>query len=576
MVNEEIAQIFERMSRVLAFKGADRFRILAYDRAASSLRDVKGDLTAIAEAGTLDDIPGIGKDLAEMIQEYIKTHHIQRYEKECRGIPGGLIDLMSIPGLGPKTLAGLHKKFHIKGFEDLKRVLDRGALLSLPGFGEKKIENLRRGIDLWLSSKRRIPLGLALPLAEEILAEIRKVKLVKCADVAGSIRRRRETIGDIDIMVCSRDSAGALRELKKLRPVKKVLALGETRATVIIEGGLQVDVRAVPTVSYGAALQYFTGSKQHNVHLRTIARARKLKINEYGVFCGSKRVAGETEEQVYRTLKMSAPAPELREDRGEIEAALEKRLPKLIEVDDLRGDLHAHTNYSDGHSTIEEMVERAAELGYDYIALTDHSPAARIARGLELDRLEQKIEELEQVRKKRRNRGPQILLGAEVDILANGRMDYPDDILRRLDVVIASVHASFKQSRDRMTGRLLDAIVNPYVHVIGHPTTRLIGSREPVEFDFDKVVKSAVDGGVALEMNASPFRLDLNDTMARAAVEAGAVLAINSDAHSASQLELIRFGVFQARRGWVEASRVINAWPRAKLDRWLTARRRRG
>lgn len=575
MINEEIATIFEQMSRVLAFKRADRFRVLAYDRAATSLRDFKGDLAATAEAGKLDDIPGIGKDLSEMIQEYIKTHRVRRYERECRGIPDGLIHLMNVPGLGPKTLAQLHKKFHIKGFEDLKRTLDCGALLKVPGFGEKKVENLRRGISLWLSGKQRMPLGIALPLAEELLAQVRKIKLVERAGVAGSIRRRRETIGDIDVLISSHDSAPALTELTRLPLVKQVLALGDTRATVIVEGGIQVDIRAVSTGSYGAALQYFTGSKQHNVHLRTLAREKKLKFNEYGVFRGAKRVAGASEEEVYKTVDLPVPPPELREDRGEIEAALERKLPELIRVEDLRGDLHAHTNYSDGRSTIEEMVERAAELGYEYIALTDHSPSARIAHGLDLDRLEEKINELEKVREQRGRRKPRVLLGAEVDILADGKLDYADDVLRRFEVVTASVHAAFKQSRDRMTGRLLDAIANPHVHIIGHPTTRLIGGREPVEFDFAKVVRAAVDRGVALEVNASPFRLDLTDTMARAAVEAGALLAINSDAHSASQLELIRFGVYQARRGWVEPRSVVNTWSWKRLSCWLVKRRHR-
>jgi DNA polymerase (family 10) len=575
MINEEIAQIFEKMSRVLAFKGADRFRVLAYDRAATSLRDFEGDLAATARAGKLDDIPAIGKDLSEMIEEYIKTHRVRRFERECRGIPDGLIDLMNVPGLGPKTLAQLYKRFHIQGFEDLKRTLEGGALLKVPGFGEKKVENLRRGVSLWLSSKQRMPLGIALPLAEELLEQVRTIELVAQADVAGSIRRRRETIGDMDILITSPDSARALRELTRLPLIKKVLALGDTKATVLLANRIQVDIRAVAPESYGAALQYFTGSKQHNVHLRTIARQKKLKFNEYGVFRGNKRICGASEEDVYKTLNMPVPPAELREDKGEIEAALNGELPKLIKLEDLRGDLHAHTNYSDGRSTIEEMVVRAAELGYEYIALTDHSPAARIASGLDLDRLEQKIKELEEVRKRRSHLKPRILLGAEVDILADGRLDYPENVLRRFEVVTASVHAAFKQTRDRMTGRLMDAILNPYVHILGHPTTRLIGSREPVEFDFDKVVRAAADCGVALEVNASPVRLDLTDTMARAAVEAGAALAINSDAHSASQLELIRFGVYQARRGWVEPRNVVNTWSWGKLSRWLGARRKR-
>lgn len=575
MINEEIAQIFERMSLVLAFKGADRFRVLAYGRAATSLRDFEGDLAATAEAGKLEDIPGIGKDLSEMIQEYIRTRRVRRYERERRGLPEGLIDLMNVPGLGPKTLAQLYKKFHIKGFEDLKRTLDLGALLKVPGFGEKKVENLRRGISLWLSRKQRMPLGIVLPLAEELLGQLKTMRFVERADVAGSIRPRRETIGDIDILISADNSARALKESTRLPLVKQVRALGETGATVIIEGGTQVDIRAVSAESYGAALQYFTGSKQHNVHLRTLARAKRLKFNEYGVFRGEERVAGASEEDVYKTMELPVPPPELREDRGEIEAALYGKLPRLIEVDDLRGDLHAHTNYSDGRSTIEEMVERAAKLGYEYIALADHSPAARVARGLDTERLQAKIQELDAVRKKWRGRKPHIFLGAEVDILSDGKLDYSDEVLAWFDVVTASVHSAFKQSRDRMTGRLLDAISNPHVHIIGHPTTRLIGSRGAVEFDLERVIKAAADARVALEVNGSPYRLDLTDTMARAAQDGGALLAINSDAHSAAQLEQIRYGVFQARRGWIEARSVVNAWRMTKLNSWLNGRSRK-
>jgi DNA polymerase (family 10) len=330
----------------------------------------------------------------------------------------------------------------------------------------------------------------------------------------------------------------------------------------------------VPEESYGAALQHFTGSKQHSVHLRTIAQKRGLKINEYGVFRGEKRIGGENEEDTYRALGMKMPPPELREDRGEIEAAMEGDFPKLIEEGDLRGDLHAHTTWSDGRSSLEEMVEAAAEIGLEYIAITDHSPSSRIANGLDIDRLERKIEEVEALRKKRGRRKPRILMGAEVDILPDGRLDYPDEVLARLDVVVASMHGAFRQSKDRMTGRLLDAIANPYTSVIGHPTTRLLGSREPVEFDFERIIEAAAEAGVALEVNGSPSRLDLNDVMARAAYEAGALLAIDSDAHSAAQLEQTRYGVLQARRGWVEARSVVNTWPWPKLSRWLRQRRK--
>lgn len=576
MVNEEIARIFERMARVLAFKGQDRFRIMAYERAAVSIRDLEEDLASIAQQGTLQEIPGIGHDLAEMIDEYVRTRKMKRYDRECKGIAAGLIDLMSIPGLGPKTLALLHKKFRVNCLDDLKKCLDQAATAKLKGFGQKKIDNIKRGIDLWVSSQQRMLLGVALPLAENLLTELRKIKLIERAEVAGSLRRRRETIGDIDVLIISKDSPGALQQAVKLPLVKQVLAVGDTKATVIVEGGIQVDIRAVARDSYGAALQYFTGSKQHNIHLRTLALKRGLKFNEYGVFRGSKRVGGKEEAEVYALMDMPVMPPETREDRGEIEAAIAGRLPKLIELSDLRGDLHTHTTYSDGKSTLEEMVAHAAELGYDYIALTDHSPSQRIARGLALDRLEQKIEEIQALRKKRGDRPPRILLGAEVDILAGGKLDYPDDVLARLDVVVASIHSLLRHDKAELTGRSLDALANPYVHILGHPTGRLIGEREPSELDFDRLLQGALKAGAALEINGSMYRLDLNDTMSRAAQEAGVLLAIGSDAHSAAQLDQIRYGVFQARRGWVEARSVINTWPWSKLSRWLEHRKGRG
>ena len=573
MLNEEIARIFERMARVLAFKGEDRFRIMAYERAAVSIRDLEDDLASIAERGKLGDIPSIGKDLSEMIDEYIRTQKIKRYERECKGISAGLIELMNIPGLGPKTLALLHERFQVRSLDDLKRCLDKAPTVKLKGFGQKKIDNIKRGIELWLASQQRMLIGVALPLAENLLSELRKIKLIEHADVAGSLRRRRETIGDLDVLIMSKDSPRALAQAVKLPVVKQVLAIGDTKATVMIEGGIQVDIRSVPRESYGAALQYFTGSKQHNIHLRTLARERGFKFNEYGVFRGEKRIGGKEEAEMYAAMDMQVMPPELREDRGEIEAALAGRLPKLIELKDLRGDLHTHTRYSDGKSTVEEMVAHAAELGYEYIALTDHSPSQRIARGLDLDRLEEKIDEIERLRKKRREQAPHVLLGAEVDILGDGQLDYPDEILARLDIVVASIHSLFRHSKDETTGRLLDALANPHVDILGHPTGRLIGSREPMEVDFERLLGAAVKAGAALEINGSMYRLDLNDTMAKAAQEAGVLLAIDSDAHSAAQLDQIRYGVFQARRGWIEARSVINAWPWAKLNQWLDHRR---
>lgn len=575
MLNEEVARIFERMARVLAFRAEDRFRIMAYERAAVSIRDLEEDLASLSKEGRLEEIPGVGKDLAAMIEEYVRTGHIKRYERECKGIPPGLIELMNIPGLGPKTLAMLHKKFHIIGLDGLRRALRNCGSAKLKGFGPKKVENINRGIDLWLGSQKRMLIGVALPIAENLLAELRKIKLIERADVAGSVRRRRETIGDLDVLIISEDSAAALKQAANLKLAKQVLAMGPTKATLLIEGGVQVDIRAVDRESYGAALQYFTGSKQHNIHLRTLARQRGLKFNEYGVFRGRKRIGGKTEEEMYSLLNMKVMPPELREDRGEIEAALAGKLPHLIEFGDLKGDLHAHTTYSDGKCSVEEMVEHAGELGYEYIALTDHSPSQRVAHGLDLDRLRQKIAEVERLRKKRGSSPPRILIGAEVDILANGALDYPDEVLARLDIVVAAIHSLFRHDKQEVTRRLVNALANPHVDILAHPTSRLIGSREPLELDFERVLRAALQSHTALEINGSMYRLDLNDSMARAAQEAGVLLAIGSDAHSIAQLDQIRYGVFQARRAWVEPGSVINTWPWAKLNQWLGRRRAR-
>jgi DNA polymerase (family 10) len=551
MTNQEIARIFDRMAKVLAFKQADRFRTLAYERGAAALRDLKEDVADIARDERLEEIPSIGKDLSGMIAEYVKTGHIRKYEQERRGIPESLIDLMEIPGLGPKTLATLHRKLHVNDLEGLKRALDSQALLKLPGFGAKKAESLRRGIQL---------------------VAVGKVKDVRRAGIAGSLRRRRETIGDVDVLVASPKPEQALTAISKLPMVRRVQALGETKATLLLEGNVQVDVRAVAEESWGAALQYFTGSKEHNVHLRTLARDRGLKINEYGVFRGQKRIAGRTEEEVYQTLGLPVMPAEIRENRGEIEAAQKKRIPRIIDLKDLRGDLHAHSTYSDGHNTIAEMLERAEELGYEYLGMSDHSQTQRIAHGLDRKRLETKMEEVTRLRRSRRGKKPRLLLGAEVDILSDGSLDYPDDILRELDVVVVAVHGAFRQPADRMTKRLLDALDHPRVHVLAHPTGRLMGSREPIEFHFEQIVEKAVKNKVALEINGSYLRLDLNDAMTRAANDAGAWFAIGSDAHSTAQLEDIRYGVFQARRGWVQPASVVNTWPWSKLERWLAKR----
>lgn len=573
--NEEIANIFEKMSRVLALKGKDRFRILAYQKAAQSIRDLEQDLSAVAAKGKLEEVPGIGKDLAGKIEEALRTGHIRQCEHECRHVPDSLLTLFEVRGLGPKTIALFHKRYNVNDIEDLKGLLGSGRLKKKAGFGEKKIAALAEALESWTTSHQRMLLGLALPKAEALLERVRKLPLVARAELAGSLRRGRETIGDVDLLVTSKDSAQALLEISHLPLVTRVLAIGPTKATLLLDD-LQVDIRAVAPESFGAALQYFTGSKPHNTHLRAIARQRGLKVNEYGVFRGDESLGGVEEEEVYRLLHMPWIPPELREDHGEIEAAQKNDLPALVDLKEIRGDLHAHTTYSDGRATISEMVDRAAALGYEYIALSDHSPSQRIARGLDINRLEKKIKELDNIRRRRGRASPRIILGAEVDILPDGRLDYPDEILARFDVVIAAVHGNFNQTKAEMTARILGAIKNSYVNVIAHPTARLIDKRPAIEFDFDRIAVTAKQAGVALEIDGSPWRLDLNDTLARAAHNTGALLAITADAHSTTQLSFMRFGVMQARRGWVPANAVVNTWPWGELNEWLMARRPRG
>lgn len=570
--NEDIAHIFEKMSRVLSLKGENRFRIIAYENAARSIRELGEDLAAIAVQGKLEEISGIGKDLAEKIEEALRTGHIRECDRECGKTPDSLLGLFDIRGMGPKTIALLHKKYHVNSVEDLAGLLKSGKLAGARGFREKKVSALREAVESWTATRQRMLLGLVLPRAEELLGRIRKLWLVGRAELAGSLRRGRETIGDVDLLVTSKDSPKALREISRLPEVTRILAVGPTRATLMLDT-VQVDVRAVAPESFGAALQYFTGSKKHNTHVRAIARQHGLKVNEYGVFRGAKRLAGAEEADVYRLVGMPLIAPELREDRGEVEAALKGNLPRLVELNEIRGELHAHTTYSDGHSCMAEMVDRAAEMGYEYLALTDHSPSQRVARGLDTTRLQKKIKELEKLRKERGNMRPQLLLGAEVDILPDGKLDYPEDVLSLFDVVVAAVHGNFNQSHQQMTERLLRAVDNPYVNIIAHPTARLIGKREPIVYDFDKVVSAAKQAGVALEIDGSPWRLDLNDILARSVAEAGAPLSITADAHSAAQLAYLRFGVLQARRAWVGPAAIVNTWPWKKLHEWLLARR---
>lgn len=553
MKNKEIASLFSRIADILDFQGENAFRVNAYRRAALILSDLSEDVEVLLNESRLTKIPGIGEGIAQKVDEYLKTGKMSKYEEVRKGVPEELISLLGVQGMGPKTLALAHRELGIKTRNDLRMVMDSGELAALPGMGEKKVTNLRKGLEHFLASRERISLGTAYPLVNEIIIALKKKTRVGEVCPAGSLRRMRETVGDIDILATGRDGARIVAAFTSLPMVKQVLASGETKGSVLVEGGVQVDLRVVPPSSYGAALQYFTGSKAHNVKLREMARTKGLKVNEYGVFRGEKRIAGKTEAEVYKALGLPLIPPELREDRGEVELALETKLPHLLEFRDIKGDLHVHTEWSDGNNSIAEMAQAAKERGYEYLGIAEHTPAAAYAGGLSEAELAKEWKEISEVQ--RAMKGFRILRGAEVDIKADGSLDYSDATLKELDFAVASIHSGFKQ---RVTERILKAMANPYVDAIGHPTGRLISRREGYEVDLEAVLKAAADTGTALEVNAFYDRLDLNDLQVKRAKELGAKITINTDAHQTGQLWMMDLGVGTARRGWLEKEDVLN------------------
>ena len=557
MKNQEVAALFEEIADALELKGEMQFKVLAYRRAARSLEELTDDVADLAREGRLKEIPGIGEGTAKKIAEFLETGKMAKHAEALTGLSEGLLDLLKIPGLGPKTLALAHRELKVNDLADLKRVLTDGSLVRLPGMGEKKVENLRKGIGIREHASSRLPLDKATEVAEVVVAHLKKLALVKEATPAGSLRRSRETIGDIDILVAGRDPERIIRHFTSYPELESVLSAGDTKASIRVKTGthsVQVDLRVLPSVNYGAALQYFTGSKEHNVKLRTLARERGLKISEYGVFRGARRIAGKTEKEVYGAMKMPVPPPEIREDRGEIEAALAGKLPKLIALSDIRGDLHVHTDLSDGAFSLEQMIEAARARGYVYIAVTDHSPTAGYAGGLSIDRLRESMDRIDRMNE---TTGPRfrILKGTEVDLLPNGKPDYPDRILEQLDIVVASIHQSFRKN---VTERICDALANPHVDIIGHPSGRLLSRREGYDVDLERVLDCARRYGKVLELNSYPDRLDLNDLYLRKAKEMGIRIAINTDAHGIRDLDWMRYGVVTARRGWLEKANVVN------------------
>lgn len=566
--NREIGEVFGEIADMLEVLDENTFRVRAYRNAGRNIEGLSENIEEIALRDALREVPGVGPDLAEKIKEYIATGRIEDYELLKKKAPEGLIELLAIQGLGPKTLAKLHKELGIKNLEDLQRAVEGEEILNLRGMGEKKVEDIKRGIEFLKKSGKRMLLGMALPLAEEIAREVGKLPGAEATVAVGSLRRMKETVGDFDILVMSsRNGEEIVNAFTKLAFAKEVLFAGDTKGSVILKNGMQSDLLVAKPGSHGAALLYFTGSQAHTVKLRTIAQEKGLKLNEYGLFQGDKKLAGETEEEIYEALGLVWIPPEIREDRGEIEAASDGTLPNLLKPGDIRGDLHMHSKWSDGRATIEEMAIKAKELGYEYIALTDHSPSSRIANGLSVERLYEKRKEVDALNKKLS--GIRILMGAEVDIKSDGSLDYPDEVLRDLDIVLASVHSGFKMDSETMTRRIIKAVENPLVHILCHPTGRLIGERDAYEVDIDEVIKAVKKYGKAIELNSSYMRLDLNDINVRKAVDSETKIVISTDSHHTDQLLGMRLGVATARRGWAEKNDVLNTMRLAELSEWL-------
>ena len=587
MKNAAVADMFDTMADIMEIKGENPFRVNSYRNVARVVRDLTEDIEQVRRQGRLEELAGVGKSSAEKIAQFLDTGRIKAYDELARDFPVGALEMLRIPHVGPKTVGRLMREKDVKSIAELEQALASGALAEMRGMGEKTIVNLKAGIEFLRRSEGRILLGKALPVAQGIVEALRaRCAALQAVEPAGSLRRMRETIGDIDILttvrVKGRKGRGAddvpggdliVRAFTSLPNVAEVLASGGTKGSVRTEEGLQVDLRVVRPESFGAALVYFTGSKAHNIKIRGIALDKRLKINEYGVFKGRKRVAGKTEEEVYKCLGLPWIPPELREDRGEVEAAAEGRLPQLVSLEDIRGDLHVHTSYSDGALSVLEMASAARDRGYSYIAVTDHSPSLGVAGGLSVARLKKQQAEIEAA--ERTLGGFRILKGTEVDILADGRLDYPEAALARFDLIVASVHTRFSMSEKEMTERIIRAVRNPHVTAIGHLTGRLIGQRDAYAVDVGAVVAACAEHGTALELNSHMDRLDVTDLVCRQTKEAGVRVLIGTDAHHSEHYWMMRLGVGTARRGWLEKADVLNCMEVDELLGYLRSRRKR-
>jgi DNA polymerase (family 10) len=561
--NREVAGLLYEMAELLELHAENRFKIIAFSKAARAIESLPEDISLVCREKRLQSIPGVGKAIAQKVEEYLKTGRIEAHQELLARTPPGLVKLLQISGLGPKTVFMLHEKLNITNLEELEAAAREHRIRRLPRMGPTREANILKSIERYKKRSTRILFSTAEPIVNDILAYLRGMGGLEHITAAGSFRRARETVGDIDILATASRPEEIVAAFVRMPLVEEVLAQGPTKASVIVQETIQVDLRIVEHQSFGTVLQYFTGSKEHNVRLRQLALSRGYSLSEYSLtrLTDSRDLFYDREEDVYAAIGLPYIAPEMREDRGEIEAALRGTLPRLLEQKDIRGDLHVHSDWSDGRASILEMAHAAQALGYEYIALCDHSPSVGIAGGLDPEKLEQKIEAIAAVNKELVQEGTNftVLAGTEVDIKADGRLDYADDLLARCDVVVASVHMGLQQTERAITGRLISAIENENVDIIAHPTGRIIDQREPYEVDMQAILKAAARTKTVMEINSHPSRLDLNDVNAKAAKDMGVMLCINSDAHDGKQLLNMKYGVNVARRGWLEKKDVLNA-----------------
>lgn len=565
MKNQEIAQIFYEIADYLKMEEV-AFKPYAYQKAALTLETLEEDIEDIYKKGgirALEEIPGVGKSIAEKIEEYLKTGRIKYYEEFKRKIPVNLEEITAVEGMGPRKAKVLYQKLGIRNLKDLEKAAKSHKIAPLFGFGDKTEKNILEGIVFLKRDRGRFLLGEIWPAVKEIYEKLKSLKGVEEVSPAGSLRRMKETIGDVDFLVISKNPKKVMDFFVSLPGVIKIWGKGTTKASVRMKEDFDMDIRVVPKKSYGSALQYFTGSKEHNIVTRKIAMDKGMKLSEYGLFKGKRMIAGGTEESIYRTLGMDWMPPEMRENQGEIELALGHKLPKIIDYDDIKGDLHCHSRWDGGVNTILQMAEEARKMGYEYIGIADHTKFLRIEHGLDEKKLVQQRKEINDLNKKFKNF--RILQGCETNIMPDGSIDIKDEALKKLDYVIAGVHSSFKMEKSQMTERITKAMKNPNVDVISHPTGRILQRRDEYQIDFDKILRVAKETGTTLEINAFPERLDLNDQNIRRAKVAGVKMIINTDSHQKDQLRFIEFGIAQARRGWAEKEDIINTQPLEKL-----------